>query len=132
MKFKTKSEYYKHQIEKVNSIVIEYERREKEDEINEIDLAELIKRKNFITRLNKDNEEIYLRYVINDEPYYDQYTYEYYKDVFSKLNLEKMDFQIICEINSFINNEDIKPSQKVKNVKNMFKAYKEISKINLL
>jgi hypothetical protein len=78
--------------------------------------------------MRKLNEEQYLKYKNNDEPYYEPYTYENYKEVFANEHIQNLDYRAICEIDSVINDEDKKPTQKVNNIKNLLKAYKEIDK----
>lgn len=131
-KFKTKSEYYKHLIEKENNIIMKYKNREKESNINQSELLDLKKNKDYMIGIRIEHEEKYLQYKNNDEPYYEPNTYEYYKNIFTKESMQSIDYRVICEIDWIIKEEDMKPVQKEKIIKSIFKAYKEINKIDLL
>lgn len=85
----------------------------------------------FLQKHLKELEEQYEEYKKNDEPYYELNTYDYYKYTFSKLEFDALKYRFIHEVCS-LSDEDFKPSQKVKILKNLIKAYKEADKDKFL
>lgn len=90
----------------------------------EAEMVELESKRVFMQNQLNEHENMYLEYKESDKLYYEPNTYEYFKKLFSGEPGDKKS-AFINEVLSFVT-DDIKPSQKVKVLEELVKAYKEI------
>ncbi|MGG3471522.1 hypothetical protein ABES02_29160 [Neobacillus pocheonensis] len=65
-----------------------------------------------------------------DEPIYEQGSIEYYRHSFEKQRIERLDIIAIQDIQFVLENNDLKPNQKIKRLNNLMKVYKEFKERN--
>ncbi len=124
-KFTNMAESVEYSIQMIKGILENYDTRlsltDDEDE-----LKELKHKRAFMQEQLEDQENLYAKYKLNNEPYYEPNTYEYFKNELN--NAFDKNFDFVNEVLSFVN-DDIKPSKKVKILKELVKAYKDTEEV---
>lgn len=115
-------------INSVKNIIKAYENNISDNRLNPNDLENLRKRKTFMEGQLKELQEQLIKYNETNELYYEPGTYEYFKNVFSKIDKCQLDDRFIIEV-TCLSDKEIKPSMKGKVLNNICKAYKEIGNI---
>lgn len=123
-KFLTMADKVKDDIDRIKSILEGYAER---------DIEEIKDKKEFLEEQLKEQEELYIKYKENNEPYYERYTYEHYKNKFFKCS-NNLEYNFIYEVSSLVDKDlDVSkntPSKRIKILENIVKAYNEVKNLS--